>query len=110
MASLILRLHRNIRNLAQTDRAACRKRDQSVLNIINGRILAVRADSQRLRTVIQIAARNGDVVRAELLTDGRNGQVITLQAGGVRVDCDLLLVARPEISTDATPSRRSSAG
>ena len=31
---LILRLHGNIRNLAQTDRAACRKRDQSVLNII----------------------------------------------------------------------------
>lgn len=107
---LILRLHGNIRNLTQTDRAACRKRDQSVLNIINGRILAVRADSQRLRTVIQIAARNGDVVRAELLTDGRNGQVIALQAGGVRVDCDLLLVAARNINRRyAAPDARAPA-
>ena len=93
----VLRLHGNVSNLAQAHCAARRQRDQRVLNIVDRLVLAVRAHGQRLRTAIQLAARHGHIVRAQLLCNRRNGQIIALEAGGVGLDRDLVLIAAHDI-------------
>ena len=78
-------------------RAAGRERDERVLDVVQRGILAVRADGKRLRTVVEVAARDGHVVRAELLCDRGNGEVVALEARGVGLDRDFVLIAARNI-------------
>ena len=94
---LVLGLHGYVRDLVQADRTACRQRDQGVLHVVHRLILAVRAHGQRLRAAVQLAARHGDIVRAQLLSQRGQCQVVAAQARCIHLDRDLIFIAARNI-------------